>query len=236
MNSKSSIQASGVKPDSLHELRNWIDDYRQSAGQAADGCVELLQTLLDGQFLEPPSRDLLLELLVVLEGLSADPITISCAMLHVAQQSGDDLGGIVAGLPADVRQQLQELNKLKLYESDHTLSGTERSAEGLRRLLLALVKDVRVVLIDLAWELVLLRRARANSELGRALARETTGQPAGHLAVEVGTGGPGFSLRATRAIPARGETGCGTPHRAGAVYPRVHEQTLCRTEGGGNSG
>jgi GTP pyrophosphokinase len=173
MDSKSSIQASGVKPDSLHELRNWIDDYRQSAGQAADGCVELLQTLLDGQFLEPPSRDLLLELLVVLEGLSADPITISCAMLHVAQQSGDDLGGIVAGLPADVRQQLQELNKLKLYESDHTLSGTERSAEGLRRLLLALVKDVRVVLIDLAWELVLLRRARANSELGRALARET---------------------------------------------------------------
>jgi GTP pyrophosphokinase len=53
------------------------------------------------------------------------------------------------------------------------LSATERSAEGLRRLLLALVKDVRVVLIDLAWQLVLMRRLREENARSEALARET---------------------------------------------------------------
>jgi GTP pyrophosphokinase len=70
-------------------------------------------------------------------------------------------------------RQLEELNKLKHYESGQSLSATERSAEGLRRLLLALVKDVRVVLIDLSWQLVLLRRAKADSRVAEALARET---------------------------------------------------------------
>ena len=40
-------------------------------------------------------------------------------------------------------------------------------------MLLALVNDVRVVLVDLSWQLVLLRRAKDNSELAEALARET---------------------------------------------------------------
>jgi GTP pyrophosphokinase len=62
---------------------------------------------------------------------------------------------------------------MKHYEAGQSLSGTERSAEGLRRLLLALVKDVRVVLIDLAWQLVLLRRIRSEDELSETLARET---------------------------------------------------------------
>ena len=39
--------------------------------------------------------------------------------------------------------------------------------------MLALVKDVRVVMIDLAWQLVLLRHARADHELAQELARET---------------------------------------------------------------
>ena len=43
----------------------------------------------------------------------------------------------------------------------------------MRRLLLALVNDVRVVLIDLSWQLVLLRRAREDTELAESLARET---------------------------------------------------------------
>ncbi len=69
--------------------------------------------------------------------------------------------------------QLDELNKLKHFESDSSLNATERSAEGLRRLLLALVKDVRVVLVDLAWQLVLMRRLAEDSPKAEALARET---------------------------------------------------------------
>ena len=173
MTSKSIDKDPVTAPASRKALREWLSGYRESVGPAADVCQALLQTLFDERLLKKPSGEQLLELLKILEALSADPITISCAMLHVAQQGGKDLATIVEDLPAEVRGQLKELNKLKLYESDPTLSSTERSAEGLRRLLLALVKDVRVVLIDLAWELVLLRRVRSDSELGQALARET---------------------------------------------------------------
>jgi len=155
------------------ELEQWASRYRESVGPAADGCIDLYQSLLASQALTPSSIDPLLELLEILEGLSADPITISCAMVHAAGQ-GKGAGTEIAGdLPADVRRQIDELNKLKHYESGQSLSATERSAEGLRRLLLALVKDVRVVLIDLSWQLVLLRREKAGSKRSETLARET---------------------------------------------------------------
>ena len=154
-------------------IEDWLKSYRDSVGPTADACLALLQSLTERKMLNLSSRELLLELLIILKSLSADPITINCAMLHVAQYQGNDLADQVTTLPAELQNQLAELNKLKLYESDRSLSSTERSAEGLRRLLLALVKDVRVVLIDLAWQLVLLRGARADSERGQALARET---------------------------------------------------------------
>ena len=161
------------KKSELKELEQWIAVYRESVGSAAEGCVELLQKLLAQKVLTSSSGALLVELLGILEGLSADPVTISCALLHVAGEGGNPLEGIAETCPVKVRKQYQELKKLKFYESDRSLSTTKRSAEGLRRLLLALVKDVRVVMIDLAWQLVLLRHAKADQELGQALARET---------------------------------------------------------------
>jgi GTP pyrophosphokinase len=161
------------KPRGRNDLVQWAASYRASVGPATDACVELLQDLLDSKALTPSAFDPLLELLEILERLSADPITISCAMVHVAGQRKEVDQGIRKKLPAQVRKQLDELNKLKHYESGQSANGTERSAEGLRRLLLALVKDVRVVLIDLSWQLVLLRRAKADCKLGEVLARET---------------------------------------------------------------
>ena len=98
--------------------------------------------------LNADATDRAVELLATLDALSADPITISCALMHVALQGGSDLSAIEKGLGVPVKRQLADLEKLKQYESGQSLSGTERSAEGLRRLLLALVKDVRVVLIN----------------------------------------------------------------------------------------
>ena len=131
-------------------------------------CAPLLQALLDGPLRDRAGRDRLLELLLVLSGLSPDPITVSCAMVHVAElavaeQGGGDLSTIYTALPESVRSLLDELHKLRVYESEQSFTATERSAEGLRRLLLALVEDVRVVLIVLSWELVLLRQAKADS-------------------------------------------------------------------------
>jgi hypothetical protein len=123
------------------ELKEWAARYRQSAGATRADSASLPETLLDTLFehelLDPLATDMLVELLEILESLSADPITMSCAIVHVAGLRGRDLASVVAGLPAEVGQQLGELEKLKLYESGGSLSATERSAEGLRRLLLA---------------------------------------------------------------------------------------------------
>jgi len=161
------------KPGCRDELLQWMAGYRASVGAAAETCQQLLQGLLGSKALTPSQIGPLLELLEVLESLSADPITISCAVTHVAGLRKEIDPEIVEKLPGEVRRQLAELSKLKHYESGQSENGTERSAEGLRRLLLALVKDVRVVLIDLSWQLVLLRRAKTDHKRAEALARET---------------------------------------------------------------
>jgi GTP pyrophosphokinase len=155
------------------DLERWIADYRVSVGAAGETCVGLLQSLYDARALDSQATDRGLELLEILEPLSPDPATISSALVHVALRTGKDLSAIIAGLPATVRNQLDDLEKLKHYESGQAVGDTERSAEGLRRLLLALIKDVRVVLIDLAWQLVLLRRVPEAGDDARQLARET---------------------------------------------------------------
>ncbi len=157
----------------INALEQWVCAYRESVGPAADDCVVLLQSLLAQEILEPSSCELMVELLEILDGLGADAITVSCALLHVAGEGGGRLDEIVEARPGKVRKQHAQLKQLKLYESDQTLSTTKRSAEGLRRLLLALVNDVRVVMIDLAWQLVLLRHAKADQVVAQALARET---------------------------------------------------------------
>jgi len=155
------------------DLVQWARQYQESVGPAAEECSGLVTRLLETGSLKSASIDRLLELLEILEKLSADPVTISCALVHVASFGNEVTAEVLDALPAQVSKQLEELNKLKHYESGQSENATERSAEGLRRLLLALVNDVRVVLIDLAWQLVLLRRAKADSELAESLARET---------------------------------------------------------------
>ena len=160
-------------PRTRKELEQWLASYRDSVGPSSDVCLTLLQDLYASGALNDDATDRVMELLETLDALSADPITICCAMAHVAGLEGADISSIVEALPTEVRRQLDDLEKLKHYESGQSLNNTERSAEGLRRLLLALVKDVRVVLIDLSWQLVLLRRTRSDDENSSHLARET---------------------------------------------------------------
>ena len=127
-------------------LESWIRAYREEVGPAADICVSLLEDLLDAGAFDAGALECATELLESLEALSADPVTICCAMMYVAAQGKKQLAAIREKLPAAVRLQLEDLEKLKHYESGQSVTDTERSAEGLRRLLLALVKDVRVVI------------------------------------------------------------------------------------------
>jgi len=150
-----------------------MDDYRDSVGEAADMCAPVLEGVLGGALDSRKPREQLLDMLRVIEGLNPDPRTVSCAILWVAHQHGEDTAAWKERVPDSVFRQLQELRHLKQVELENMPPGAERSAEGLRRLLLALVKDVRVVLIALSWQLVLLRGARSGDEAARNLARET---------------------------------------------------------------
>jgi len=159
--------------DTPRTLHQWVQQYRESVGPAADLCVQLENELQQPGMLSGGGQQNLLELLTILQPLSPDPVTVSCAIVLSAEQSKCSTANLVSLLPQSTARQLEELHKLRHFAAGQDLSVTERSAEGLRRLLLALVKDVRVVLIDIAWQLLLLRHAAPGSETAMALARET---------------------------------------------------------------
>jgi len=156
-----------------HALHAWIARYERSVGATAQACLPVLERLLGSALQSAEGRAQLLELLGIMESLSPDPQTVCCAMLFVGVQNGADPKAWEDELPPALRGQLEELLRLKQLELENMPAGAERSAEGLRRLLLALVKDVRVVLIALAWQLTRLRRAKQDDELAGTLARET---------------------------------------------------------------
>ncbi len=106
--------ASAVKHDQ-RELERWAEGYRQTAGPKSEVCDNLLRQLFEREALDAAAIDRTLELLDILVALSADPITISCAIAHVAGQGKRDISDIVAAQPLEVRRQLEELGKLKHY-------------------------------------------------------------------------------------------------------------------------
>ena len=113
MNKKKPKQAPKRKQVGFKALEVWAGAYRESVGPAAEDCVVLLHILLEQKVLKLSSCELLVELLEILECLTADPTTASCAMLHVAGEGGGKLDGIVKTCPVKVRKQFEQLKKLK---------------------------------------------------------------------------------------------------------------------------
>ena len=153
-------------------VATWLQAYRNSVGRPADECVQLYQDLRQGELGEGDNPSLLRELLEVMSDLSPDPHTVSCAMLFVASECDAEVGSVVAKASPEVSDQLEQLLYLIELETEHLPASTGHSAEGLRRMLLALVNDVRVVLIALAWQLVKLRRAKGGYADAVSLAKE----------------------------------------------------------------
>ena len=153
-------------------LTAWLQAYRDSAGNRADECLRLYEVLRQGKMATKENLSLLQDLLAVMSDLSPDPHTVSCAMLFVATECGQDPESIHADISPMVKGQLQQLLYLIELETEHLPASASHSAEGLRRMLLALVKDVRVVLIAMAWQLVKLRRVKDDQAEAVLLARE----------------------------------------------------------------
>jgi GTP pyrophosphokinase len=161
-----------MKAQTHSSLATWLQAYRDSVGSPADECLQLYEQLQSGKLKDRNNQLLVQDLLEVMSGLSPDPQTVSCAMLFVASNFGEDLKPILAGLSPEVNDQLDQLLYLIKLETEHLPESTGQSAEGLRRMLLTLIKDVRVVLIALSWQLVKLRLAKESQEEAAVLARE----------------------------------------------------------------
>ncbi len=153
-------------------LKSWLQAYRDSVGSAADECLKLYGILHEGKLASGNKLSLLKELLEVMSALSPDPQTVSCALLFVASEYEENLESIRADISSEVGDQLDQLLYLIELETEHLPASTGHSAEGLRRMLLALVKDVRVVLIALSWQLVKLRHAKEKHADAVSLAKE----------------------------------------------------------------
>jgi len=161
-----------TEDDHNKALTVWLLAYRESVGSGADECIRLYESLRQGKLADGDNLSLLHSLLNVMSGLSADPHTVSCAMLFVAFECGEDTDPFRADISPRVSHQLEQLLHLIELESENLPASTGQSAEGLRRMLLALVKDVRVVLIAIAWQLVKLRQAKYDKSQAEILARE----------------------------------------------------------------
>jgi len=161
-----------VNIHSNRALKTWLSEYHDSVGGAADECLQLYNKLCQCELANGKNLSQVHELLTVMSNLSPDPHTVSCAMLFVASEWGEDLQAIRADLSDEVNGQLDQLLYLIELETEHLPASTSHSAEGLRRMLLALVKDVRVVLIALAWQLVKLRQVRNSDSDAKSLARK----------------------------------------------------------------
>jgi len=101
-------------------------------------------------------------MLKALNPLSPDKTTIIAALAVIAahRPAGDDAARLV-----------EQFHRVVAFDQRYLPDSSSR-AEGLRRLILALIYDVRVVLLVLAWQLARMQVAR-DDETRRSLARET---------------------------------------------------------------
>jgi GTP pyrophosphokinase len=156
-------------------LADWLAAYARCSGDA-DEHLERSLALID----ELPADErrasigLVRRALEALMRLSPDPTTVEATLL-IPLALGDGADRELASLPVsrEVRELLAQLRTLTLFGREY-LPDDQARAEGLRRLLMALVADVRVVMIALAWQLARLHESRdADEETRQQLARET---------------------------------------------------------------
>ena len=141
----------------------------------------------------------------LLAELGLDSHAVTAGLLHdVVEDTDWTVERIHERFGAEVAQLVDGVTKLGQIDTLSKMSSREieaQEAESLRKMFLAMVDDVRVVLIKLADRLHNMRtlelaaaRAGASGSPGDAGDLRPAGQPPGHLADQVGAGGPGLSL------------------------------------------
>ncbi len=135
----------------------------------------------DLPFRQFTSENHLIQQLNVLSQLRADDEVITAALLFhawrlgtLAEESGTETLPELTDFSDKVRFLLVELQRVSQLEWLNGAKASSGDAESLRRLLFAMIKDVRLVLILLADQLVLLRAAAGFDEQTRRLLGQAT--------------------------------------------------------------
>ncbi|HZX92045.1 MAG TPA: bifunctional (p)ppGpp synthetase/guanosine-3',5'-bis(diphosphate) 3'-pyrophosphohydrolase [Rudaea sp.] len=144
----------------LISLWSWLDRVVLAHGVEAFAPVVALRARVEacGAFVQAEPE--LIATLGLLENLEGDAGMLAACILHTLQQCGVALTAPeLARLPPGVRDLLDGQQAAEKVWSLHAARNNAGSAEGLRRLLLAIIRDLRVVFILLARQLVRMRAA-----------------------------------------------------------------------------
>ncbi len=147
---------------------------RLPEGALADDVIAAWRGAMDAgaQLRDPP--EVLADTLAILTTLSADPEVMAATLLDVVVDIDQSIKTADVDLPERLRVLLEGQRAASTVWQLHRRHGGGRNPEGMRRLLLALVRDLRVVPIVLARQLSRMRAAwRLPLEERQALAQLT---------------------------------------------------------------
>jgi GTP pyrophosphokinase len=156
-------------------LARWIDDYARRTGRSA-ARLEKFVDLLSESTPSGAERNLpvVRRALDALSRIAPEQDVVEATiLLPLALQAGDEGPVLPPECSDEVAGLLEQLRTLNFFGRTY-LPDDQTRAEGLRQLLMALVADVRVVLIALAWQIARLHAARDGDEATRReIAHET---------------------------------------------------------------
>jgi len=174
-----------LNPDHAFNLTAWLNHINQdratSEAQTITAACQLAQKIHEGQTLSS-AQPYLVHLVTVadlLADLGMDTDVLVAAILHeITEKKQVTLDKIRKQFGSTVANLIDGVNKMKYIEAlnDYTDKGEEQEGqiENLRKMLLAMAEDVRVVLIKLADRLDNMRTLRDhNSVTQKRMAQET---------------------------------------------------------------
>ena len=159
----------------LISLWSWLDRVVLAHGVEAFAPIVALRDRVEACKAFVQAEPELIATLGLLENLEGDAGVLAACILHTLQQCGVVLTAPeLARLPPGVRDLIDGQQAAEKVWSLHAARSGAGSAEGLRRLLLAIIRDLRVVFILLARQLVRMRAAASlPAEQRRELAQLT---------------------------------------------------------------
>lgn len=184
---------SSLPAQSIEGIQAWLDTlakpFALEEAEVIARAWELAAPLYEGEggLTGIPLMQQALGTVSILAGMNMDHETIAAAILHAVPDYLDDwmevlktrFGANIANLVDGLlrMERIQELSDTDiLHEKEKRKGDQNQQIEGLRKMLLAMVEDIRVVLIKLAKRAQVMRTlSDASPEVQKLIARETQG-------------------------------------------------------------